>query len=245
MVEWTLWGMPEMAVADTLPVIFLPGWGCSGRMLSLCAPAGPWWSMAGQIDPGTLLADLEELLDRQGWPRVILVGWSMGARLALEFASLHPDRIEALTLLAIRRSWPESEIAAIRRELLVDPDVFLRGFYRKCFLGRKEAWRQFVNRYQGLELHEADLSALEAGLFLLQTPLAQVLEQLRQSGFPAARIWLLHGENDIIAPCSERLLLDGARQVILQNEGHALFLAPSVRGLTFLSPSVAGGLSQG
>ena len=206
-------------------------------MLSLCAAGRPWWSTVGLIDPSALFIDLELLCRSKGWKRVILVGWSMGARLALEFASRHPRMVETLILLAIRKNWPQHEIAAIRRELLADPAAFLRSFYRKCLLGRKEALRHFINQYQERELLHVDLDILEAGLSLLQEPLPPVIDRLGLSGFPPAKIWLVHGENDIIAPCPERLLLDGATQLILKNEGHSLFLMPSVRDFSFLAQS--------
>jgi len=233
--DWTSWGKPAMAVDGASPVIFLPGWGCSGRMLSLCAPARAWWSVTGQLAPSSLLAELEAFVRGRLWPRVILVGWSMGARPALEFASRHPGKIEALILLSVRREWPAPEVAAIRRQLLLDPAAFLKEFYRKCFLGRKEAWRRFVAEVQEVEVRERHLSALKAGLALLQTPLEPAIDALRQSGFPLEKVWLLHGASDIIAPCRQRLQLAGTRQLILKHEGHALFLAPSVRGLTFLA----------
>ncbi|MEJ2689077.1 MAG: alpha/beta hydrolase [Deltaproteobacteria bacterium] len=217
--NWTSWGEPEMAAPGALPVVFLPGWGCSGRMLSLCQPERTWWSVADQIDPSSFFTELDAFLSSKGWPRIILVGWSLGARLALEFASRHPGRIDTLVLLSLRRQWPAPEIAAIREELLIDPAAFLEGFYRKCFLGHKKAWRQFVDRQMESELSNIDLQVLKAGLALLQTPLAPVIEPLRQSDIPLARVWLLHGENDIIAPFPERMLLAGARHFAFKQPG--------------------------
>lgn len=53
---------------------------------------------AGELDFTEFSDDLERLLDHLGIGRAHLVGLSMGARILLDFAPRHPDRIATLTL---------------------------------------------------------------------------------------------------------------------------------------------------
>ena len=61
-----------------------------GRGDSAKPPTG--YSLAGHC------ADLAGLLDHFGLARAIVVGHSLGAHIAVRFASLHPDRVERLVL---------------------------------------------------------------------------------------------------------------------------------------------------
>ncbi len=65
----------------------LPGSGASGKPE---APYTPEWFVG-------ILDGLREALGRE---KVVLAGHSLGGRLALEYALVHPDRVEALVLLA-------------------------------------------------------------------------------------------------------------------------------------------------
>lgn len=44
-------------------------------------------------------ADLAEILDAEGYARAVLVGHCLGANVAIEFASRHPDRVTGLVLI--------------------------------------------------------------------------------------------------------------------------------------------------
>ncbi len=61
-----------------------------------------------------LLADLVELLDREGAERADLAGFSMGAELALAFAVQHSHRVASLTLAGSGWS-PEGIVAEYRK----------------------------------------------------------------------------------------------------------------------------------
>jgi pimeloyl-ACP methyl ester carboxylesterase len=43
--------------------------------------------------------DLSELLDQEGYPRALLIGHSLGAQVAVEFAARHTDRVSGLVLI--------------------------------------------------------------------------------------------------------------------------------------------------
>ena len=54
---------------------------------------------AGPFTAELFAQDLAELLDHIGWNSAILAGCSMGGCVALAFAGLHPDRVDALGLI--------------------------------------------------------------------------------------------------------------------------------------------------
>jgi len=77
------------------------------------------------LEPGAFsnVADVDELLEHLGVERAAVVGGSMGARVTVEYALTHPERVTALVLLApglrdmqpneaVRRSWVEEEALA-------------------------------------------------------------------------------------------------------------------------------------
>jgi 3-oxoadipate enol-lactonase len=76
---------------------------------------------AGSFDEA---AEIAALLDRLGVDRLAVAGSSGGGRLALEFASRWPDRVQALVLLCTalrgRQSGPELEAFGEREEALLE-----------------------------------------------------------------------------------------------------------------------------
>jgi len=199
------------------PIVFLPGWGFSGGVFALYPGQEPWIAPGAPLDMWDALSCLGNFLKSRGAMRVRLVGWSMGAHLALDFAGRFPEKVAALSLLAMRSAWPAEEIEAIRAGLAADPHVFLRDFYRKCFLGYRDAYRRFVAEQQDGLLAALDLSRLGQGLDYLAA------WQLPAEG-PHCPVTLWQGRKDIIAPPAERAIISGARHRILEHAGHALFL---------------------
>ena len=62
-------------------------------------------------------ADIGAALDAAGEPRAILMGWSMGAYAALQFARLHPDRVRALVLVGIGSGSPQGDEGLWRMQM--------------------------------------------------------------------------------------------------------------------------------
>jgi malonyl-CoA O-methyltransferase len=202
--------------ATDYPVVFLPGWGFSGRILELVRPPLGWIYPEGMVDPASFREELLTLLDENGLDRVRLVGWSMGAHLALDFARDCPDRVETLYLLAMRHERSAAEIEAIRREFIRDPAGFLATFYRKCFLGERRHYLRFQAELERELLREPPLAMLERGLDYLA--LARTV--------PApVKTRLVHGRRDIIVPLAERAVLAEAETELL-DAGHLVFLSP-------------------
>ena len=137
--------------------------------------------------------------------KVKIVGWSMGANIGLEFACRKSERVESLTLLSMRQSWPEKDIAAIRSGMEENHRNFMADFYRKCFLGYRKEYAEFVRNLQEKYFAELDEKILFAGLDYLGS---SVLPSQAPSG---VKVKLVHGARDIIAPVSERAQLAGPR----------------------------------
>lgn len=201
------------------PFCFLPGWGFAGDVIALAGRNVPWFYPDGPVEPRTVVRDLKAYLDEQGIPRVDLVGWSMGANLACDFAHAYPEAVSSLYLLSMRRQWPADEIKEIRRELADDPAAFMRSFYRKSFLGHKEAYRRFTDGLQ-----ERYLAAVPAGLDRLDAGLSY-LERFKLPAIEGPDVFSIHGRRDIVAPIDQMTAVAGAAVEILEHAGHAVFLA--------------------
>ena len=152
------------------PVLFLPGWGFDSRIITLydLKPLRDIILPDSFLDPATLQADLLSWLDQQRCGPVCIYGWSMGAQLGLDFSLAYPERVKELTLFAMRTRWPKEEIKAIRDGICADTQEYMRGFYRKCFLGYKKAYQKFVSELQDDYLANLDRDLLLTGLAYLE-----------------------------------------------------------------------------
>jgi len=149
---------------DEDAIVFLHGWLMSpqiwaapmaaleGRARRL-APWQPAHGDSGALPLDASIADwagwLEDILDRSGVRRAVLVGHSMGGMLALAFRERYPERVRALALVATdARDWNLKD----RREFLQLADAVAVGWNedlaRQCadvllgepFLERYAAW---------------------------------------------------------------------------------------------------------
>jgi malonyl-CoA O-methyltransferase len=199
------------------PTLFLPGWGFSGKILELAEHPCPWARPVAPLDPATALQDIQDFLAARRLETIRLVGWSMGASLACDFARIFPEKVTTLTVLGMRVSWPEPEIGGIRRALAADPVLFLRDFYRKSLLGYKKEFRRFAADQQEALMESLDIQALGRGL--------DYLSQWRPPGQGLqCPVFIWHGRRDIIAPVAQQAVIPGARATIIEHGGHALFL---------------------
>ncbi len=198
--------------------VFLPGWGFDGRSAHLFpALEGEILIVpAGQASP-RMTVKLDSYLQEVGLHRIKLIGWSMGANLALDFAANQREKVSSLTLAAMRSSWPAADIQAIREGLLADPPRFMADFYRKCFLGSRTIYERFVAELQESYLEDLDLGVLLEGLDYLEH-----YRLVPGLSLPEAGIMVLHGERDIVAPVAERPRLAGAWEMLYPRLGHAV-----------------------
>lgn len=203
-----------------VPTIFLPGWAFDGNVLGLVKPMPQWIFPQTMLDPDTLVQDLYALLSEENIGPVRIIGWSMGARLALDFAGNYPGKVTSLTLVSLRHHWPKDETDRLWREFIDTPTAFLKTFYRKCFLGDKSSYAKFTK-----QVEPRYLSLLDTPVFdRLQRGL-EYLSKAEWRAVPGIPTHLVHGRQDIIAPLAEIAELPGASVEIVDNGGHLPFLA--------------------
>ena len=201
------------------PSLFLPGWGFDGRIIRLYQAAPNWLYPETLLDPATIADDLLQFAAAKKITKFRLIGWSMGAMLGLEFAAGHVDLLESLVLISLRARWPGPEIKEIRAEFSRDPEAFLRGFYRKCFLGDRDMYRKFCATLEPLYL-----AALETKRDVLLRGLEYLATFKIPEPVPDIPTRLVHGRQDIVAPIDEMAAIPSADLEIIDTAGHSVFL---------------------
>lgn len=199
--------------ASGQPILFLPGWGFDQRLAGLlpCVAGCELLPLPGFSHPD-LGEKAAKLLTQQDFP-VHLCGWSMGANLACSLAASMPSQVASLTMIALRPSWPEQELAAISAGLATGWQDYMVSFYRKCFLGQKKVYSSFSSQLQKSYLATLRPELLAEGL----TYLANYQWPQLPADLP---VQLVHGRKDLIAPYVSHELFPSARQQLLEHEGH-------------------------
>lgn len=153
---------------------------------------------------------------------VSLFGVSLGGFLASRFAALHPRRIEALIMVGIRQKYPAHDIEQVIKYVTENKKAYLYKFYCRCFRDtRQMAWFK-SNLLDGyLDTFETE--------YLLETLHYLKCASLDAAHIPScAKIQIVHGERDRIAPIEEaRQLakdLPNADFICVKNAGHFPFL---------------------
>ena len=212
----------DQGLDANIPTVFLPGWGFDGRTLHLLYPLPSWIYPETFLDPDTIEQNILQLVTECKIKRIRIIGWSLGAMLGFNFAVRYPERVASLTLVSLRPIWPKAEVTKLQVEFAENPEAFLKNFYRKCFLGDKQSYRSFCTTLEPLYLNAIDTNAerLQRGLrFLGEFTLPDTV--------PAISVRLIHGKQDIIAPVTEMADLKNSEVEVIENSGHAVFLAES------------------
>jgi len=170
------------------------------------------------LDPACFAVELLAFLQSRKIEKIAVVGWSMGALIGLDFCLAHAHLVARLDLVAMRSRWPQQEIAAIRTAIATDLPGYMRGFYRKCFLGYKKPYHDFVHELQEDYLQKLDGEILLAGLDYLQN---FTLPARGPKGLP---VHMIHGRKDVVAPVGEMAKLAGATCEVFANAGHMVLL---------------------
>lgn len=192
-----------------------------GYQVVLIQPRGIGESMGGVTTPGsvtlqTLVNDIQEVLDELEITEAHFVGHAFGNRVARSFATLHPDYVLDVTLLAAGGQKPLSpeQRATLLAIFLTADDEKRLGYIEKGFFasgGDASVWLYGWNTpaalMQGYAAENPDVDFLEAG------------------GKP---ILLIQPAEDFIAPPEDagRLLAeqlgDQVTYVEMAHTGHAL-----------------------
>jgi pimeloyl-[acyl-carrier protein] methyl ester esterase len=217
----------------TRDIVLINGWGMASAV---------WRDTTAALRGYTLrFIDLDQVLGEADCPlqriarlapaRCHVVGWSLGAQLALQWAHAAPEQVESLALIAATPSFVQRE----RWTAAMDTAVF------EAFVAQFEGdAAQALGRFALLQARgEQDMTrvaralrdatcavtsqtraALDAGLALLRTnDLRPLLHEIRLP------VQLLHGADDALVPAAaaQRLqqALPNARLRLLRSTGHA------------------------
>ncbi len=226
------------------PLVLLHGWGLSaavwaplqaqlGARFALHAPDLP---CHGHAAPAVdTLADWADALLPAIPAGSIVVGWSLGAQLALHLAERAAHKVARLVLIGASPrfvqadDWPAAlpgaTLADFRRDFELDPAATQRRFVALQSLG--DSARRDVAATLGQALTASDAAhraALASGLALLAaTDQRDLVRRIAQP------VRLLHGSEDRLMPvaAAEWLAdaLPDARLTVLRHCGHAPFVS--------------------
>ncbi len=222
-------------------LVMLHGWGLNLRVFdSLVAGLTQHFSVLTVDLPGhgrsnaSRWVALDELLLDLPAPFVLL-GWSLGGQLALQFAQRAPERVVGLVLVATTprflssQDWPAglsaSVLAGFAAQLATDYRRTVADFLELQVRGSAGATRTLAELRAALLSHgEATPDALAAGLELLQrNDLRAALPQI------AAPTLIIAGQYDRVTPtAAARAMADRlpAGQLLeIRRAGHAPFLS--------------------
>jgi pimeloyl-ACP methyl ester carboxylesterase len=172
---------------------------------------------------------LLELLDQLGLQSVILVGHSMGGRLAWNFAAAHPERVTKLVLLAPDGfSFPDAQgeftfevpwYAAVLRYAL--PTWLVRRALASAAFDADRLDEATVTRYRDMLLAPGVRQALLDRM--AQTRNSDPLPRLRSLQMPTLLLW---GAQDALIPVGNAQdfmrAIPHAELVVLPQSGHLL-----------------------
>jgi pimeloyl-[acyl-carrier protein] methyl ester esterase len=230
-------------MSDRYAFLWISGWAVPGDIWK------PYWEQWPSVDHYALsfaaCEQREQITERavttfqQIHVRpVTVVGWSLGAMVALQLALRFPKDVRHLFLISgvsqfVKRErremgWDERVLRRMQTQLEVNPVEVLASFDRKMFSaaerqqGYLQQWRQQWRK----EL--PPLPALQAGLDFLQH--GTVVDSCQQIVCP---VFLLSGAQDEICPTANTLAfakqLPRATCTIWQESGHVCFWTQTER----------------
>lgn len=231
LVLWHGWGM-QPQVWDALRNQLAP------YHLTTQAQALPGYAETTPLANDQAEALVDSLMQEVTQP-VALVGWSLGAMLAMLAAKRHPAKISHLILFAStpsfvsRHDWPHGVaptlVNAFVEQLAHSPTATLKNFITLFNKGDQHARRLTRDLTSTLipdngSPKQPSLATLQAGLSLLaELDYRQVATTIQQPCL------LLHGQRDSLMPVSAAAWLAHAMQhaqlVILPLAAHAPFLS--------------------
>ncbi len=174
-------------------LVLIPGWGfCSDIFSSLnlsynyILPKGPVYR--------DISIELYDFLLEKDIAKVSILGWSLGACIALDFQTGYPDMIETVYVVSLRRAFEQEEIKTQLEALEADPVWALKQFYRRCFLGQGADYQWFSRTLEESSIRHWDKSKLRKGLMYLKGKIADLSE------CAGTQLHIFYGERDVIAP---------------------------------------------
>lgn len=251
--------LSAVIVGEGSPVVLLHGWGIHARVWDgLAAALAPRYQVCMADLPGYgdsplcapySLQMIAQALAREMPRRCHVVGWSLGALVALAWAQSAPRQVARLALLAAtpcfvqRPDWPHgvepAMLATFTRDLESDRERAIERFIALQVLGDKAARQTAQALRRTASGQTPNMAALKGGLqILLDADLRGALTGIKQ------RTLVLHGECDRLTPLAAGRHLGnaipGARFELMDGAGHAPFLSKLAPVAAILSDFLDG-----
>lgn len=231
------------------PLLLLHGWGMSRRVWAFqrslgeaCRILAPDLrghgasTFSGTFGLDELAGDMAELCRALDLHDAVVVGWSLGAQVALRAFAAIRDRVAGMVIVGgtprfttgegYDAGLADREVRGLEARLKRDYTRTMGDFFRRMFapgeLSREQENR--IAREIVMGSRQPDLSIARAGLEILQREdLRQILPDID------CPVLLLHGDSDTICPpAAARYMasqLPDVRLTLLPDTGHAPFLS--------------------
>lgn len=215
-------------------VLLLPGWGTGPELLAGLVPpraacvVSPDWRAAKR--PEDLVALAIEAAGGIAGDRLLVVGWSLGAMVALEALPALPGRLAAMHLVApclrFTDAWSPRVLERMRRRCARDPEPVLDAFARTALAPGEHPLRSGSSP-------PWPAPALDAGLAYLACRALPAPESR-----PGCTVRMVHGGSDPVVPADlSKLVAEvlGAERKVLPLAGHAPQLTRAAECTAFLA----------
>lgn len=186
------------------------------------------------------IRDMELLMEVEGIDEAVVLGWSMGVQVALEFYRRHPERVAGLVMLCGVAGAPFASLRGVPMPTRVMPPLIELGKRNAALVGRiaqlVTGWRGFLPLMQrvGLAAPSVDREVFrEISQDFASVDVEVYCETLKQLGDHDARsvlqavrvpTLLVSGDRDRMTPrsASERMhaQIDGSRLVVIEGGTH-------------------------
>ena len=206
-------------------IVLIPGWATDHRIfealnlkfnyllcLDLCCQT---------FDKGLL-----SYLKNNNFRKVSLFGLSIGGFLAASFVIKHPDLVDELILVGIRKEYDKEKLREIKNRIKRNKKAYLYKFYSRFFSDKAQmTW--FKEKLLKSYCDKFDTDYLCRMLDYLESAKINT-EDL--AGIKNIKI--IHGQNDYIAPIAEAIdiksSLPRAELITIKGAGHIPFLAEDI-----------------
>lgn len=175
-------------------ILLLPGWATDYRIFEkLDIPYN--YILPVPFNPNTFENEFLEFVKQNGIKMVSLLGWSLGGYCAADFAVKHPEMIEDLILVSVKKKYDKDGINIVKGHIKESRKAYLYKFYYECFSKEEaETLKWFKDTLMKEYLDRFDEGQLFEGLdYLLNTP-------LDIAGLKKLKAKLIYGMKDKIVP---------------------------------------------
>ncbi len=202
-------------------LILLPGWATDHRIFEkLDLPYN--YILPVPFSPNTFETEFLEFAEQNNIKKISVFGWSLGGYCAADFAVKHPEMVEELILVSVKKKYDKEGIDTVKRHIKDSRKAYLYKFYYECFSkDETEKLKWFKGALMKEYLDKFDAEKLFEGLdYLLNT-------QLDINKLKNLKVKFIYGMKDRIVPLNEIIALkkelpDG-EFVFIDEGGHLPF----------------------